>query len=434
MKFSVLVCKPSGKIQAEFVRYRDHMELISYNDAPAVISQKIANGITCSRYDNIIIISPHQEEHIHDILFRFKSNFSAEEILITEPVEYVGDLLPGANSSIAFNKKLYRGVDLIPQASYKDVISSIVCKSLSSKKTVEELKKKVNIKKRLDTGPAKTPTFLKNSIELSDKKPANISIILPFAYNGDRWRIFDVVVKNLKKLIEPYNNIELCIHESSPKRFITDDYIKENNLRYMYTKWDETFHRSWNLNIAARYLASGSYFCFFDGDMLVDQLWLDELLKASELKFYGHGWGKLIYVPEVITEEFFRCDCILPKKFSYNMEREPHFWNCAGGINVISRDDFFLIYGWPEDFRGMWGGPDNAYVLKQMAFDMYQGTFKSTIYHLHHSHITHGDKEARRRILEPMRNWSAYDWKNHLRICEGWGDLSQTKEVVMRNI
>ena len=128
MKFSVLICKPSGKTQAEFVRYRDHMELISYNDAPALVAQKIANGVICSRYDNVIIISPQQEEYIHDIIFRFKSNFSTSEILITEPVEYVGDLLPGANSSIEFNKKIYRGVELVPHASYKDVISSLVCK------------------------------------------------------------------------------------------------------------------------------------------------------------------------------------------------------------------------------------------------------------------------------------------------------------------
>ena len=116
------------------------------------------------------------------------------------------------------------------------------------------------------------------------------------------------------------------------------------------------------------------------------------------------------------------------------MEREPHFWNCAGGINVIPRKTFFDVGGWPEDFRGMWGGPDNAFIIKLSAFNLYDGAFNALVYHMHHKHITFSDKEARRQILEPMVSWTSEMWKKHIRKNDGFGDLNQSTKMFVRNV
>ena len=55
-KFTVLINKPDGRTIAEFVAYKNSMELIGYNDTRSVICQSITNGILSARFDNIILI------------------------------------------------------------------------------------------------------------------------------------------------------------------------------------------------------------------------------------------------------------------------------------------------------------------------------------------------------------------------------------------
>ena len=264
------------------------------------------------------------------------------------------------------------------------------------------------------------------------------SFILPYKHAGDRTPIFKKVVERIHSLIQNDDRFEICIHESSPERLLTKDWVDEYKIRYLYSKWDEVFHRSWNLNISARYLATKDNFIFFDGDLLVDLTFIKELLKNKSQACWG--WNKLHYLTANATNVFMETGELIS---DFRFSREPELWNCAGGINVINRDVFFATCGWPEDFRGFWGGPDNIMIDKMQKL-CYQGpSLNVTAYHLNHEHTTHPNmesleylqqRERRAKIVESYIAFSKNDWIKYFEKTQGFGDISLGKDLFLRGI
>ncbi len=204
-----------------------------------------------------------------------------------------------------------------------------------------------------------------NHNQISDYTPITrrggdkYSIIIPFMYNGDRWDIFNASIQCLYEHTKDYENIEIVVHETAPTRFIDQKFINKYNIVYGYSKWDNHFHRGWSLNVAARHLASGDIFTFFDADLLINKTWVMELLKCTkgDIKI---GWGKMKNLTRSSTLYYLNTGQI------YNdLERTrlPSSHGAGGGINIISKDIFYKIKGWPEEFTS-YGGEDNVYNFK----------------------------------------------------------------------
>ena len=258
------------------------------------------------------------------------------------------------------------------------------------------------------------------------------SIIIPFKHIGDRTPLFKECIKRVHSLIKGDSRFELCVHESGPVRWLTKEFLSEYNIRYLYSRWEECFHRSWNLNVSARYLATKETLVFLDADLLVDETFIQELINNKSEACWG--WNKLIYLSQEATKRFLHDGSIIP---SYRFERCPEVWNCAGGINVIKRKTFFGIGGWPEDFRGVYGGPDNLFAIKQARLGLLGPNLNCTIYHLDHEHKTHPElhspeherqKQARMNILKHYDTCSLQELKNRIACAQGFGDISLSNE------
>lgn len=264
------------------------------------------------------------------------------------------------------------------------------------------------------------------------------SIILPFKYAGDRWPLFEAVVENLYELIKDNLNFELCIHESSSERFLSDEWLDRFKIRYLYSKWDETFHRSWNLNVAARYLASGDTFIFFDGDIIVGPDFIKEVQNSNALTCWG--WNTIHYLTKEATEKYIKTKEIIN---DFKNSRTPELWNCAGGINIIKRKVFFDTAGWPEEFRGVYGGPDNLFTMKLIKLNLINNPLNVIAYHLNHEHKTQPEfesiehiqqKEKRMEILNYFNNFSISNWNKYIFNTQGFGDISLAPKIEFRGI
>ena len=190
-----------------------------------------------------------------------------------------------------------------------------------------------------------------------------ITIIIPFMYNGDRYDLFVASLKSLYKQFKNDNNVDILVHETSPERYITDEFIKKYNLIYHWSKWDDVFHRAWALNMPARYIAKGDIFVFFDADLLVNKEWKEELLTCDPKSIYI-GWGTINNMTEKSTLRYIKTGRI---DGDYQRIRKPDPAGAAGGINIFPRDIFFKVGGWPEHFDGTYGGEDNALLFKLIA-------------------------------------------------------------------
>ena len=259
-------------------------------------------------------------------------------------------------------------------------------------------------------------------LENSAIKKGRISIMIPFAANGDRGRIFMAVVRHLSALIKGHD-IELCVHESSPCRHLTDDFIKEHNLKYVFTRWTEVFHKSWNLNVIAKYVATGDYFVIYDGDLLVDNAWLKQLKEKASEYYCGYGWTSIKYLCDGETSKFIEYGKYPVNPSLVNIVY-PNNQFAAGGINIISREDYFELKGWPEDFRGSWGGADNGFAAKTRTFGMQrsQHIFSDELYHLNHEHRTY-KQDTRFTISDMLDRFNKDEWRMHMENLV-WGDIN----------
>lgn len=245
-----------------------------------------------------------------------------------------------------------------------------------------------------------------------------ISIIIPFMYNGDRMDLFKVCISNLYKLIKNDKQIELVIHETGIKQYLTTDFINKYNIKYDFTKWTDIFHRGWSLNYAAKHIATGDLFVFMDADLIVDKQWLN-LIK--DVKGVTIGWNEMINLNKNGTEKFFKNGLHMISDNDIERIREPSILAAAGGINIYPKDVFYKIKGWCEDYYGTYGGEDNSTFLKLQSFNIPVHILKTKVYHLFHRHNTF--KHPRRfEIFKRHKKFTKYMWIQYLKNIKKWGD------------
>ena len=186
------------------------------------------------------------------------------------------------------------------------------------------------------------------------------SIIIPFMYNGDRWPLFKASIDELYNHTKQYDNIEIVVHETAPERFLSDDFIKKYNIKYIFSEWNSYFHRGWNLNVAAKYKSKGSILVFFDADLIITKQWVNELLSCDTTNVLI-GWGKMYNLTKNATNHYLKTKQIIR---DFDRVRRPSAHGAGGGINVIPRQIFFDVKGWPEENNRGYGLEDNAMNFK----------------------------------------------------------------------
>jgi hypothetical protein len=252
---------------------------------------------------------------------------------------------------------------------------------------------------------------------------SKLSIIIPFMYNGDRFNLFESCIKNLYNLIKYDKDIELVIHETGKKRYLTDKWIKKYKINYEYTKWDHIFHRAWSLNYAAKNIATGDMYVFMDADLIVDRLWLNEIKNNKTIAI---GWSEMINLNEKGTKKFINNIGSPINNDDIERKRYPTIYAAAGGINIYPKKIFFEIKGWCEDYYGTYGGEDNSTFLKIKSFNYNINVINSKVYHLYHHHTTYKDPK-RFEIFQKHKTFKRYDWEKYLKNINIWGENKKVK-------
>ncbi len=248
------------------------------------------------------------------------------------------------------------------------------------------------------------------------------SIIIPFMYNGNRFKIFEACIKCLNNYLKDYNDVEIIIHETASKRYLTNDFIKKYNIKYMYSKWDNIFHRAWALNVPVKHIAKGDTIILFDADILITDEWIKELFSCDKTKAYI-GWGMIYYMTQTSTKYYIEHN-VLMNDFIKIVEPEILNIGPCGGITVIPKKSFIDIKGIPENNNKGYGGEDTWLCLKLMSMDiMSKNTFESSIYHLYHQHRTLASN-IKSNIMEKFRSYKKSNWiKNITNIKDDWGKV-----------
>lgn len=192
-------------------------------------------------------------------------------------------------------------------------------------------------------------------------------------------------MENLHNLTKNDKLVELVVHETGPERHLTDEWVKNYNIKYSFSKWDGVFHRAWSLNYAAKHSASGDLFVFMDADLIVDKKWLLEVKKCENISI---GWSEMVNLNHKGTEKFLSGKISLITDFDIERVRKPSPYAAAGGINIFPKDIFFDIKGWCEDYYGTYGGEDNSTLLKLTNFGYVNDIINAKVFHLHHAHTT----------------------------------------------
>jgi hypothetical protein len=256
--------------------------------------------------------------------------------------------------------------------------------------------------------------------------PDMFSIIIPFMYNGDRWPLFKASMERLYKCTKDHDNIEIIVHETSPRKYLSHNFIEKHEIVHLYSKYDGLFHRAWNLNVAAKHLAIGGVFVFFDADLLIDKSWVKDLLACDKSR-YHFGYGVVTDLTESSTKYFLKTGSV-SKPFLRTRWASAHA--NGGSINVIPRDIFFNIGGWPESYKDKgYGGEDNSLLFKMLSLGYHKdnsqktpnkGDFKSTIYHMWHGHETKKD-DSRFDVFHKHKKYDRNDWLEHIKRNYDWG-------------
>lgn len=282
--------------------------------------------------------------------------------------------------------------------------------------------------------------MLKMGISYRPDPKRTFSIIIPFMMKGERFPIFEASIESLHDLIKDHPNIEVIIHETDTERRLNNSFLSKYNLKYHFSYWDKAFHRSWALNIPAKHIAKGDSLVFFDADLLVTENWLECLLRSNPNQYYI-GWGAIKYLTRKNTEIYLKEGILNDDRvFFFNtltnrkLDSKSGFHLGCGGINVIPRQMFFDIKGWPEDYGGLgYGGEDNSMNYKILEFGYKIKYFPVEIHHLYHDQTTKQSND-RFGIKELHRRWSKRDWINHLKkVGNDWGKIEKDMMKVYKD-
>ena len=243
-----------------------------------------------------------------------------------------------------------------------------------------------------------------------------ISFVIPYYHSEER---LPLLTACLRTLPNPYlnDNIEICIMEVGEKPYL-EDYYFPYEVEYGFMEYNDVFHRAWVINAGVKYLSNGETLVLLDGDLLLTSEWYNELLENTDKTYIG--WGKLFCLNEIATNHYLDYGVIYPK---YENSKIPSKIMGNGGITIISREIFYYIKGIPENFKGTWGGEDNALFLKIKKMGFPRGFFKSTIYHLYHSKSTPRVHHIIKKIKD-IKEWKKRDWRTEMRnIGDTWGEI-----------
>lgn len=117
---------------------------------------------------------------------------------------------------------------------------------------------------------------------------------------GNRFERFAYVIKNLKEMILKSGiNASISVHEAGDKQTLSEDFIKNYLDQYIFNEYKEVYNGAWQYNVNARYCKLPknklNYFVFLDGDMLVNEEWIEELKKVDSPTL---AWNKIYYLNE----------------------------------------------------------------------------------------------------------------------------------------
>lgn len=403
-------------------------ELIYFNSGKTTICKKIHESILKAKNDKIIIVNPHLNV-VGNLLEKFKKQYRSDKFIFSnttndEISEY---------SSVCLNRKQYKIFDFSPTLSFKEIIKRIISnQDVSNVKTeiknekIEQVTTKINKKTKNEHHKAKKLLMEKIRSEHykhdTSLKKRKYSIIMPFMYNGDRFHLFESCIKNLNNLVGNLDNFQITIHEIGSERKLNKEFINKYNLDYIYTKWDDVFHRGWALNVGARYSVDKqddeTIYIFMDGDIAVTKEWVQEV---QTINHPSAGWGVMHNLNKVDTDQFIKdFDFNKIKNSTYERTRTPSIVAAAGGITIIPKDIFFKVKGFPEDFKGTWGGNDNAMMHKLNTLGWKFKTLKCTVYHMHHEHQTKRVQTIKNKWKE-IQKYNKKDWENAINKIGIWG-------------
>lgn len=375
-------------------------KIVEFDENPRVIRNIINKTALQSTNECILLISPHSNIFDNSIISRIRALYNnSKNILFDNSIDKLTD-----NAWLVTHKD---NLSMLPRTltSTVGIINYIVDKTPDIMKYNEV---------------SETPT---DRVKVSNTNNS-ISIIIPFKYDGDRWPLFEASIDNLYKQTRNYDNIEIVVHEASSKRHIPPDFVKKYNLVYLFSKYTETFHKSWVMNVACKYVATGDTFVFFDADMIVDHGWVIELLNSDKSKCM-YGWGRIFNLTEEATKQYLKDGVIASGTVKIS---KPNIKTSAGGITLMPRHKFFKIGGWLESYKNLgYGGQDNSMAYKMTALGLYSSldfkecTFISSIWHLFHGHqILKAPK--RLEVHKSHSEYTAQDWYKHIEENHIWGE------------
>lgn len=354
---TIIIPSYSYKYINQIKAFYDVKEIKVLDFDPVIFSKYINIMIPKAKGSHIILINPLSKIFNDDMMKKIVDDTDGKTVIV-----YNNDETEGLtdDSWIVFPKNMYITTKEIFN-NIKDFQSYLVnhcegkIKYIKSTNSVSTVMKNQEVEKQ-------QPRYGNNNI---------ISIIIPFMYNGDRYPLFEASIESLNKYRERYDNIEIIVHETAPERYITDNFISKYDIKYMFSEWNDLFHRAWALNVPVRKLSTGDTLVFFDADIIVTDMWMKELISCDKNRCYI-GWGKMTNLDKQSTAHYIRTKTIMTNK--YDRVRIPDGHGAIGGINIIPRRIFYNIGGWPESYNGFgYGGEDNSMAFKMSILGVYNG-------------------------------------------------------------
>lgn len=433
-------------------------EIISFNAGTFTICKKIYEAIQNSKHNLIILLNPKGRHRLCNTIRIFKDFYEPHKhpLLISDPTKkyytiYEGNMIKKVGyhridnfTSMCFSKDILQKIDTSLHTDLVDIMKGIA----SNGEKIEMIKGIITGKKAkgkiaiIEYIPPNAPPSIENISVVGKKKikkkikrkikrkikssrlevvtdndiitygqNRSYSFLIPYMHNEER---FILLKKCLEKLPKQKDNIQICIHEVGPKRGLDDDFVKD--YIYLYTKFDGLFNRAWVINRGIRELATGEILILMDGDLIVDTGWFKEIFSYNEPAV---AWGRIFFLSKVNTKKYIDTGQI--DIHNYKKVRVPNIAGAAGGATFIPRRIFFDLKGIPEVFDG-WGGEDNIFLAKLYAYGYPTKRFRSTLYHLFHSHRTKGGDKDIVRKCNHLLKWNKQKWiEYNKRVGDNWG-------------
>jgi len=428
-------------------------EIISFNTGTFTICTKIYKAIKNSKHDLIILLNPEGKHYLCNTIEFFKDFYEPRKhpFLISNPsnIYYIiyENMIEKADyrqidnfTSICFSKDTLQKIDSSLHTKLVDVM-----KGMASNRKIEMIKGIITGKKGrgkiaiIENAPYtnipsiekilpidRVPIIGKLKKRISGKleivssnknvcKNRSYSFLIPYMHEKGRFILLKKCLEKLKKLeIISKDNIQICIHEVGYRRGLDDDFVKDYT--YLYTKFKGLFNRAWVINRGIREMATGEILILMDGDLITNAGWLKEIFNCN---YPAVAWGTIFFLNKNNTKKYIDTGQIDTQ--NYRKRRVPNILGAAGGATFIPRKIFFDLKGIPEVFAG-WGGEDNIFLSKLNAYGYPTMKFRSTLYHLFHSHRTKGGDRNIVKKCQYIFKWNKQQWMEYNeRIGDNWG-------------